>query len=45
MITGTLTRIGRITLWLVCWPLGLWRSLVHGQKRRQRKFERELKQH
>ena len=21
--------LGRVALWLLCWPLGLWRSWVH----------------
>jgi hypothetical protein len=24
--------LGRCLLWLVAWPLGLWRSIRHGQK-------------
>lgn len=27
---------GRVCLWLVFWPLGLWRSIVHGQAKRAR---------
>lgn len=27
------TKIGRITLWVAFWPLGLWRSIRHGQKK------------
>lgn len=37
MIAGTFTRIGRITLWLVFWPLGLWRSIVHSQRKHDRR--------
>lgn len=28
---------GRVGLWLVAWPLGLWRSLVHGRNKRDRR--------
>ena len=26
---------GRLTLWMLCWPLGLWRSYRHGKRRDQ----------
>lgn len=29
--------LGRVTLWLVFWPVGLWRSIVHGQDKRARR--------
>lgn len=28
---------GRVLLWLVVWPLGLWRSLRHGQRKAARR--------
>lgn len=28
--------LGRVTLWIVFWPFGLWRSIVHGQRKRAR---------
>ena len=28
--------VGRVTLWLVAWPLGLWRSVRHGRRKRDR---------
>lgn len=38
-------RIGRIILWLVAWPLGLWRSIRHGEQKDARKEQRSaLKQ-
>jgi len=31
---GPTKFLGRVTLWLFVWPLGLWRSIVnHGNKR------------
>lgn len=42
-----ITWLGRVTLWIVFWPLGLWRSVRHGRKKseaRQREaFAAELK--
>lgn len=32
--------LGRVGLWLVAWPLGLWRSIVHGRERRENKARR-----
>ena len=29
--------LGRVTLWLVFWPLGLWRSLHHSQAKRDKR--------
>lgn len=31
---------GRVALWLVLWPLGLWRSIRHAQKSDARKGTR-----
>ncbi len=28
---------GRVTLWLFAWPLGLWRSIRHGQRKQARR--------
>ncbi|MCC6743443.1 MAG: hypothetical protein IT175_06245 [Acidobacteria bacterium] len=33
---------GRVTLWIVFLPFGLWRSLRHGQKKDRRKLERAI---
>ena len=32
--------IGRVLLWLCCWPLGLWRSIRHGRKNREARERR-----
>lgn len=40
---GGITRTGRILLWLVFWPVGLWRSLVHGRKKRDAELLREMR--
>jgi hypothetical protein len=31
------TWAGRVTLWLFAWPLGLWRSIRHGQRKQARR--------
>lgn len=31
------TWAGRVMLWLVAWPLGLWRSLRHSQRKAARR--------
>lgn len=33
---------GRVTLWIVFLPFGLWRSLRHGQQKERRKLERTI---
>lgn len=30
--------LGRVGLWLTLWPLGLWRSLVHGRRKDQNRL-------
>lgn len=34
---GPLKWAGRVGLWLIMWPIGLWRSVVHGQNKRERR--------
>lgn len=34
---GLLKWLGRVTLWIVFLPLGLWRSIVHGRKKSERR--------
>jgi hypothetical protein len=29
--------LGRVTLWIVFFPLGLWRSIRHGKKESERR--------
>jgi hypothetical protein len=36
-------RLGRITLWILCFPLGLWRSVRHGQKKSEKKLLAEMR--
>lgn len=38
-----LKLLGRILLWLVAWPFGLWRSIRHGQQKDARKARRQAK--
>jgi hypothetical protein len=35
--------IGRILLWILILPIGIWRSLVHHRKKGQRQMRRELR--
>lgn len=37
---GPTKWFGRVLLWLFMWPLGLWRSIVHGRKGREKKERR-----
>lgn len=37
------TWIGRVLLWLIFWPVGLWRSLAHGRNRRHKELVRAIK--
>lgn len=34
--------LGRVALWVVFLPLGLWRSVRHGQRKRDRRQADEL---
>jgi hypothetical protein len=43
MIRGTFTRMGRITLWIVFWPLGLWRSIVHSRRKADNRMLRDFR--
>jgi len=38
---GPAAWAGRVALWLVLWPAGLWRSFVHHGKNRDRRIERK----
>lgn len=29
--------LGRVALWLIFWPIGLWRSLRNGQRKSERR--------
>lgn len=33
----------RVTLWLLIWPVGLWRSIRHGRKRRDAELVAQFK--
>jgi hypothetical protein len=35
--------LGRVALWLVFWPVGLWRSIRHGQAKRDARIVEELR--
>ena len=35
-------RLGRIFLWLVFWPVGLWRSLRHSQRKDLDRLRKDL---
>lgn len=32
--------LGRVSLWIVFWPIGLWRSVRHGRKNREARERR-----
>jgi hypothetical protein len=36
-ITGPIFWLGRVTLWILFLPLGIWRSVVHGRKKSERR--------
>jgi len=36
-ITGPIFWLGRVSLWLVFFPLGLWRSIRHGRKQSEKR--------
>jgi hypothetical protein len=38
-----LKKVGRIVLWIVLLPVGLWRSIVHGRKKRDRRLLERLR--
>lgn len=40
---GPTKWLGRFLLWICMWPLGLWRSIVHGRKGRDSKMRRGAK--
>lgn len=42
---GGITRMGRILLWIVFWPVGLWRSIVHSQRKRDKRLAAEMRRH
>lgn len=37
-LTAPFFFTGRVMLWLVFWPLGLWRSVRHGRKKSERRI-------
>lgn len=37
---GPLKWVGRVLLWVFLWPVGLWRSVVHGRKTQNAKVRR-----
>lgn len=43
ILWGTAKWTARVGLWLVCWPLGLWRSIRHGRKKNNAKVLAEVK--
>lgn len=42
LIRGTVTRAGRTALWVALPPLGLCRSIAHGNQKRQRQQTRKI---
>ncbi len=37
---GPLKWMGRVSLWLLMWPLGLWRSYRHSQSKQESRMRR-----
>jgi len=42
-IWAIITKIGRISLWLLFLPLGLWRSIRHGRKKNNARLLAQMK--
>jgi len=38
-----ITKLGRISLWLLFLPLGLWRSIRHGRKKNNARLLAQMK--
>ena len=43
LLAAPFTWAGRVALWLLFWPVGLWRSIRHGRRKDQRQLVRELR--
>jgi hypothetical protein len=41
-IMAPILWLGRITLWILILPLGIWRSLVHHRKKGERRMEKRM---
>lgn len=41
-VTAPFFWVGRVLLWIVFWPLGLWRSIRHGRKKSERRILAEM---
>lgn len=37
LITAPIFWLGRVALWVLFLPLGIWRSVVHGRKKSERR--------
>lgn len=44
ILLAPFTWLGRVVLWLLFWPLGLWRSIRHGRKRDQAQLVRAIRE-
>lgn len=42
-LLGPVFWLGRVSLWVVFLPLGVWRSLRHHRKKGVREVQREMK--
>jgi hypothetical protein len=43
LLTAPLFWIGRVTLWVLILPVGIWRSLRHHRKKGQRKAVEQIR--
>lgn len=41
---GFVKWCGRVTLWLVLWPVGLWRSMRHGRRKSEKRIESMIRE-
>lgn len=41
---GLFKWMGRVMLWAVAWPVGLWRSMRHGSKKDAKRIVRMMKE-
>jgi hypothetical protein len=42
IITAPIFWLGRVTLWICFFPLGLWRSVRHGRKQSEKRTAKLL---
>ena len=43
IVWGFVKWLGRVSLWVVFLPLGLWRSIRHGRRKRDERLARMIR--